>query len=130
MEGWMLELKIIVVVCFYVVLFASVYLYDAYMRRSSGEGVSGSLRFEKIPKGMRWMPVVASIGGLYIIGYSLLFVIHPDIQNHYLPIRAMQDSRISFLGMGLVAVCLYSWAASYSWGAPIDLIFPPGKPAW
>ena len=50
---------------------------------------------------MRWMPVVATIATLYMMAYTLVYIIYPDIQNYYLPLRALQDARVSLLGMFL-----------------------------
>lgn len=126
MDDFILQLKMITVFSFYALLFVSIYLYDAYVRRSSNEGISGSLGFKQIPKGMRWMPVVASIGGLYILGYSLLFLFHPEIQNYYFPIIQMQDNRIGILGMGLVVFgmlvflsCQFQLGRSYRLNLPV-----------
>jgi len=121
----LLQLKLLVVFIFYALLFSSIYIYDAYVRRHAKEGVAGTLGFRQIPEGMRWMPVVASIGGLYILGYSLLFLIHPDIQHYYFPIRAMQDGRITILGACLVVIgtaiflaCQYQLGHSYRLNLP------------
>jgi len=124
-DDLILQIKLIVVFLFYAILFTSIYIYDAYVRRHDKEGVAGAFGFNQIPRGMRWMPIVASIGGLYILGYSLLFLIHPDIQNYYFPIRAMQDARITILGVCLVVIglvvilsCQFQLGRSYRLNLP------------
>ncbi|MDH5184989.1 MAG: isoprenylcysteine carboxylmethyltransferase family protein [Gammaproteobacteria bacterium] len=128
MDDFILQLKLIVVFSFYAVLLGSIFIYNAYVRRNNNEGVSGSLHFEEIPKGMRWMPVLASVAGLYIIGYSLLFLIDPDTQNHYFPVLAMQDTRISILGMSLVVIGMGIFlSCQFQLGRSYRLNFPSEK---
>lgn len=125
MEIGIEELKAYIVIGFYSVLFLSIYGYDVYLRRGRDEGVSGTWGYSEIPPGMRWMPMVATLCGLYILAYSFIFIFYPDIQNYYLPVRAMQDSRIAILGMALVIaglaillICQYQLGRSYRLNLP------------
>ena len=99
--SWVEEYKVYEVVGFYILLFTTLFGFGAYIRLTTGEGLFGSIGFAHIPPRMRWMPVVATIAVIYMMAYTLIYIFDPDIQNYYLPIRTLQDARISLLGMFL-----------------------------
>ena len=98
---WVDEYKVYAVLGFYILLFVTLFGFGAYIRLTTGEGLFGNFGFAQIPPRMRWMPVVATIATLYMMAYTLVYIIYPDIQNYYLPLRALQDARVSLLGMFL-----------------------------
>lgn len=99
-----------------------------YVRQSSRQGLVGDFGWQQIPPTMRWMPVVAALCGLYILLYTGLFLLQPDIQYAYLPIVALQDYRIALLGIFLMPLgALIMIISQWQLGSAYRLNLPQQK---
>jgi protein-S-isoprenylcysteine O-methyltransferase Ste14 len=95
---WVNEYKIYVVLGFCVLLLISRFGFGAYSRwAGSGKvlvrvGLTGQAD-------RPWLSMLGGVAMLFMGAYILVYIVYPDIQNFYLPIRAIQDTRISLMGM-------------------------------
>jgi protein-S-isoprenylcysteine O-methyltransferase Ste14 len=115
------EVKIYVVIGFYLFLLLSWEGLNPLLRLQTAQGMAGRLDMrEGISTGMRWLLPLRVLAVAYMLGYSIVFIVYPEIQNAYLPITSLQDTRIAILGMiatafGTVILLL----------SRLQLVFPP-----
>lgn len=109
---WVNEYKVYVIVIFYIFLFTTLFSLGAFVRLASGEGLFGRFGYEQIPPRLRWMPIVATVASFFMVAYSFMYIVYPDIQNYYLPVTALQNARISLFGMVLTVIGSVVFVAS------------------
>jgi protein-S-isoprenylcysteine O-methyltransferase Ste14 len=74
------------------------------------------------------MPIVAGFCGLYMLLYTLLFLMQPEVQNAYLPISTLQDDRIAMTGIVLMPIgALIMIISQLQLGASYRLNLPDAK---
>lgn len=125
---WVNEYKVYVIVVFYVILFTTLFGLGAFIRLATGERFFGRFGLEQIPPRLRWMPIVATVAAFFMVAYSFMYIVYPDIENYYLPITTLQNTRISLLGVVLNIVgCVIFVTSQLQLGQSYRLNLPLGR---
>lgn len=125
---WVNEYKVYMIVVFYIILFTTLFGLGAYIRLTTGEGLFGRFGLKQIPPRLRWMPAVATVASFFMVAYSFMYIVYPDIQNYYLPVTALQNARISLLGIILnISGCVIFVTSQLQLGQSYRLNLPMGR---
>lgn len=122
------ELKFYSIIYSVVAVGFAILLMGRYIRHRTGQGLGGNFGFQQIPAHLRWMPIVAGVCGLYMLLYTILFLMQPEIQHAYFPITSLQDDRIAMIGIVLMPIgALIMIISQLQLGASYRLNIPQGE---